>query len=57
MNLIELLEDNNLSYMEINPIFIKELSKVNTQTNKNHKKDASLIANYISEKKYIAFHI
>ena len=56
MNLKVFLEDNDLSYMEINPILIKEFSKATTlRRTKTDKKDASLIALYLSEKKYITY--
>lgn len=56
MNLKEFLEDKNLSYMEINPILIKQYSKATTLRNtKTDKKDASLIASYISENKYVTY--
>ena len=56
MNLKEFLEDKNLSYMEINPILIKEFSKATTlRRTKTDKKDAILIASYIQEKKYITY--
>ena len=42
--------------MEINPILIKEFSKATTlRRTKTDKKDASLIALYLSEKKYITY--
>ena len=48
MNLKVFLEDKNLSYMEINPILIKEFSKATTlRRTKTDKKDASLIAQYL----------
>lgn len=53
MNLKVFLEEKNLSYMEINPILIKEFSKATTlRRTKTDKKDASLIAKYLSEKEY-----
>lgn len=53
LNLKVFLEKNNLSYMEINPILIKEFLKASTlRRTKTDKIDATLIASYISEKKY-----
>ena len=54
MNLKEFLEDQNLSYMEISQILIKEFSKATTlRRTKTDKNDAILIARYIQEKQYI----
>jgi len=56
MNLKVFLEDKNLSYMEINPILIKEFSKATTlRRTKTDKKDASLIAQYLFEKQFITY--
>ena len=56
MNLKEFLEDQNLSYMEISQILIKEFSKATTlRRTKTDKNDAILIARYIQEKQYITY--
>lgn len=56
MNLKVFLEEKNLSYMEINPILIKEFSKATTlRRTKTDKKDASLIAQYLFEKQFITY--
>lgn len=53
LNLKIFLEKNNFSYMEINPILIKQFSKATTlRRTKTDKKDASLIALYISTMTY-----
>lgn len=52
-NLKIFLEENNYSYMEINPILIKQFLKATTlRRTKTDKKDASLIALYISTMTY-----
>lgn len=53
LNLKIFLEKNNFSYMEINPILINQFSKATTlRRTKTDKKDASLIALYISMMTY-----
>lgn len=56
MNLKVFLEDNNLSFMEINPILINKFPKGSTlRKTKTDKIDAALIAEYISKNIYVTY--
>ena len=54
VNLKLFLEKNGYSFMEINPVFIKEhIKSQSLRRTKTDKLDAKAIANYLSSKEYL----